>query len=118
MPIEKLELQQLRQQSASLKGVGNAFELEFWHRVLKPLGALAFVLFSASFVIGVRPRRTTGGLVVAGIATAFILYLVQQFVSNLIFIASEQALVAVTLPIGLVLAIALYRITKLAEVRG
>ena len=113
IPLDKLELSQLREQ-----GTDNAFELEFWHRALLPLGALVFVLFSASFILGAKPRRSTGGLVVAGIATAFVLYLVQQFVTNVIFLASSHAVTAVLAPLGAVLAIAFYRIIRLSEVRG
>jgi lipopolysaccharide export LptBFGC system permease protein LptF len=80
--------------------------------LLTPLSGVVFALFAAPFVLGVGPRTSMGGAVTLGIANALGIFLVQQISTNAIYLATQSALVAVTLPTLLVLGVAVLLIRR------
>lgn len=112
LPLSKLSLTELYTQTRAnlvTNGHPGAHGLEFWQRLSLPGAALLFTWLSAILILRVRPRRSIGGILVAGIAIAFILYLGQQVLANLIFRLSGLAWLAVGLPLCLLLGITLWQ---------
>jgi len=88
------------------------YALEFWRRCLVPLSGIIFTLFAAPFVLGVGPRSSMGGAVTLGLANAMGIFLLQQIVTNGIYLITQSPLLAVSAPIVLVLIPALLLIRR------
>jgi len=115
LPLESLTLMEIREHTRYLAGEQRPtgiFAMEFWRRVLAPASGIVFSLFAAPFVLGVGPRASMGGAVTVGIAIALVLYLVQQIGTNAIFLAIQSPFASVSLPIVVVLALAVVLIRR------
>jgi lipopolysaccharide export system permease protein len=111
LPIEQLSLLDLYAQTRQLRDLekdSGVFGLAFWQRVSLPLSAITFSLFGAGLVLGARPRAGVGAVVGLGVGTAFVLFLLQQFATNALYLLWPAPLFAVLLPIGAMLALAVW----------
>lgn len=106
LPLQSLTLADLYTQlrlSQSMHKAPGAFGMEFWQRCLLPFSAIVFTLFGAPLVLGGGPRVGMGGIIVGGIAAAFLLYLAQQMISNVLNLLLQTTFSAVLLSILVVL---------------
>lgn len=109
LPLESLSLAEINQHRAYLARESRAtgiYAMEFWRRLLTPASGVVFALFAAPFVLGVGPRSSMGGAVTLGVANALGMFLVQQIGINVIYLATQSPLLAVSAPIAGVLAVA------------
>ena len=115
MPLESLSLLQIFRHMLVLQeedAATGAYALEFWRRCMVPLSGIVFTLFAAPFVIGVGPRSSMGGAVTLGLANALGIFLLQQIVTNSIYLLTQSSVLAVLTPILLVLVPAILLIRR------
>ncbi len=90
----------------------NDYELEFWRKLLAPLGVIAMLLLAASTIFGPLRSVSMGARLISGVMMGFAFFVVNQVLGPFSLVYNVPPLLGASIPSLLFMGIALYMLRR------
>lgn len=112
---EELSAQGLYNYISYMKSNGqqvNDYELEFWRKLLAPLGVIAMLLLAASTIFGPLRSVSMGARLISGVMMGFSFFVVNQVLGPFSLVYNVPPLFGASIPSLLFMGIAIYMLKR------
>ena len=90
----------------------NDYELEFWRKLLAPLGVIAMLLLAASTIFGPLRSVSMGARLISGVMMGFAFFVVNQVLGPFSLVYDVPPLLGASIPSLLFMGIAIYMLRR------
>lgn len=90
----------------------NDYELEFWRKLLAPLGVIAMLLLAASTIFGPLRSVSMGARLISGVMMGFSFFVMNQVLGPFSLVYNVPPLLGASIPSLLFMGIALYMLQR------